>query len=256
MGSIEMNKLINEKIIPKGNEIFEGSDLKMNVTGTTLLFIKGNKYLIKNLLQSMLIAFILIAIIMAILFQSWRMILISLIPNTIPLLMTAGIMGYFGISLKPSTALIFSIAFGISVDDSIHYLAKYRQELLSNGNLISKCVRNSLLETGSSMMYTSIVLFAGFIIFAFSDFGGTVSLGVLTSLTLLVALLINLIILPSLILSFDKGLKDKNLHPLIELYDEFYYENEDEEIDLSQMAVGTNTPLESDDSSEESEDRL
>ncbi|QNL21694.1 MMPL family transporter [Hyphobacterium sp. CCMP332] len=240
MGSIRLNELINEKIIPKAKSLFEGTDLEMMVTGTTLIFIKGNSYLIQNLLQSMIIAFVLIAIIMAILFQSVRMILISIIPNTIPLLVTAGIMGYFGIHLKPSTALIFSIAFGISVDDSIHYLAKYRQELLANGNRISKCVSISLLETGSSMMYTSIVLFAGFIIFAFSDFGGTVALGVLTSLTLLVALLINLIILPSLIMSFDKGLKNRDAHPLIEMYDEFYYEHEDEEIDLSQMSVRSN----------------
>lgn len=239
LGSIEMARVVDQ-IAEKAGEVFDGSDISMNVTGTTLLFIKGNSYLIRNLLQSMLIAFVLIAIIMAILFQSGRMILISIIPNMIPLLITAGIMGYFGIALKPSTALIFSIAFGISVDDSIHYLAKYRQELLSNGNMISKCVSNSLIETGSSMIYTSIVLFAGFIIFAFSDFGGTVALGVLTSITLLIALLINLIILPSLIMSFDTGLKNRNAHPLIEMYDEFYYEHEDEEIDLSQMSVGSN----------------
>jgi hypothetical protein len=239
LGSIEMARVVDQ-IVSKANEIFDGSDILMNVTGTTLLFIKGNSYLIRNLLQSMLIAFVLIAIIMAILFQSGRMILISIVPNMIPLLITAGIMGYFGIPLKPSTALIFSIAFGISVDDSIHYLAKYRQELLSNGNMISKCVSVSLIETGSSMMYTSIVLFAGFIIFAFSDFGGTVALGVLTSITLLIALLINLIILPSLIMSFDTGLKNRNAHPLIEMYDEFYYEHEDEEIDLSQMSVDSN----------------
>lgn len=237
MGSIELDNLINGMIKPKIDEIFADTEIDVNVTGTTWIFIKGNSYLIRNLLQSMMIAFFLIAIIMAVLFQSTRMILISIIPNTIPLLITAGIMGYFGIALKPSTALIFSIAFGISVDDSIHYLAKYRQELMANGNLISKCVSTSLIETGSSMMYTSIVLFAGFIIFAFSDFGGTVSLGVLTSLTLLIALLINLIILPSLIMSFDKGLKNRDSHPLIELYDEFYYEHDDEEIDLSQMEV-------------------
>ncbi len=254
MGSIKMNTLINDQILPKANEIFDGTDLSMKVTGTTLIFIKGNQYLIKNLLQSMLIAFVLIAFIMAILFQSLRMILISIIPNMIPLLVTAGIMGYFGIALKPSTALIFSIAFGIAVDDSIHYLAKYRQELLTQGNLISKCVTVSLMETGSSMMYTSIVLFAGFIIFAFSDFGGTVSLGILTSLTLLVALLINLIILPSLILSFDKGLKNMNSHPLIELYDEFYYENEDEEIDLTQMEVSTKSNSDNEELSENPED--
>jgi hypothetical protein len=237
IGSAEMDKMINRFIEPKIEEIFSDTEIDVKITGTTLLFIKGNSYLIKNLLQSMMIAFVLIAIIMAILFQSFRMILISIVPNLIPLLVTAGVMGYFGIPLKPSTALVFSIAFGISVDDSIHFLAKYRQELLQHGNLISKCVTISLKETGSSMIYTSVVLFAGFIIFAFSEFGGTVALGVLTSLTLILALLINLIILPTLIMSFDKGLKMGDIHPLIEMYDEFYYEHEDEELDLDQMVL-------------------
>ncbi len=135
---------------------------------------------------------------MALLFRNIRMILISIIPNLVPLCVTAGLMGYFGIPLKPSTALIFSIAFGISVDDSIHFLAKYRQELFANNFFVAKAISKSLRETGSSMMYTSIVLFFGFIIFAFSEFGGTVALGILTSTTLLFAMFTNLILLPSL----------------------------------------------------------
>lgn len=238
LGSQKMDNLVQHIIMPKIDEIFDGTDMSAVITGTTLLFIKGNSYLIRNLMQTMVIAFFLIALIMAMLFQSVRMILISVIPNFIPLIITAGIMGFFQIPLKPSTALIFSIAFGISVDDSIHFLAKYRQELLTHDNFISRAVTISLRETGSSMFYTSIVLFAGFIIFSFSDFGGTVALGILTSLTLLNALLINLIFLPTLLLTFDKGIKSTTVHPLIENYDEFYFEQEDEEIDLQQIEVG------------------
>ncbi len=238
LGSQKMNNLVSNVIQPKIDELFKDTEMSAIITGTTLLFIKGNSYLIRNLMQTMVIAFFLIACIMAMLFQSVRMILISVIPNFIPLIITAGIMGFFQIPLKPSTALIFSIAFGISVDDSIHFLAKYRQELLQHDNFISRAVTMSLKETGSSMFYTSIVLFAGFIIFAFSDFGGTVALGVLTSLTLFNALIINLVFLPTLLLTFDKGIKSTKLHPLIENYDEFYIEQEDEEIDLQQIEVG------------------
>jgi uncharacterized protein len=236
-GSKKMDHLVNNIIQPKIREIFDGTELEAVITGTTLLFIKGNSYLIRNLMQTMVIAFFLIALIMAMLFQSVRMILISVIPNFIPLIISAGIMGYFGIPLKPSTALIFSIAFGISIDDSIHFLAKYRQELTQHDNFISRAVTISLHETGASMFYTSIVLFAGFIIFAFSDFGGTVALGILTSITLFNALIINLIFLPTLLLTFDKGVKIGKSHPLIEQYDEFYFEQEDEEIDLAQIEV-------------------
>ncbi|MEO1098479.1 MAG: MMPL family transporter, partial [Bacteroidota bacterium] len=218
--------------------LFAESDLKLSITGTTPLFIKGNKFLIQNLRFSLLLAFIIISIIMAILFANIRMIIISLVPNIIPLLITAGIMGFVGIPLKPSTALIFSIVFGISVDDSIHFLAKYRQELFANRFFVPLAVSKSLRETGASMMYTSIILFAGFVIFAGSSFGGTVALGILTSITLLIAMITNLILLPSLLLTFDDGKRRKDMHPLIEQYDDgFYAEDEDEEIDLSQIKV-------------------
>jgi predicted RND superfamily exporter protein len=174
---------------------------------------------------------------MAVLFSSFRMIIISLIPNVIPLLITGGLMGYFGIPLKPSTALIFSIAFGISVDDTIHYLARYRQELFFNKFNVSKSVTASLMETGTSMMYTSIILFFGFIIFAFSDFGGTVALGILTSTTLLCAMFTNLIVLPALLISFDTGKIKRGEQGLIEEYNEFYLEDEDEEIDIKLLEV-------------------
>ncbi|MEH0155253.1 MMPL family transporter [Limibacter armeniacum] len=233
IGSIEMDTLVNRVTKKIEGDILKDTDLTVDVTGTTLIFIKGNEFLIKNLKQSMLIAFVLIAIIMGTLFGNLRIVIISLIPNLIPLLFTAGIMGYFGVPLKPSTAIIFSIAFGISVDDSIHFLAKYRQEMkLFNGDL-KKALIVSIRETGTSMLYTSIVLFFGFIIFIFSAFGGTIALGLLTSITLLVAMITNLILLPSLLYTFD--VRRTDLKPIVEGADEFYFEDEDEEIDLSMI---------------------
>ena len=209
VGSNKMDSLVNDIIRPKISELFEGSKLTADITGTTFLFIKGNRFLIENLITSMIIAFFIIALIMAVLFRKGKMIVISLIPNIIPLLMTGAIMGYFGIPLKPSTALVFSIAFGISVDDSIHFLAKYRQEMAINGNHVIKAVETSIRETGASMIYTSIILFFGFVIFSFSQFGGTIALGKLTSITLLIAMLTNVIVLPALLLHFDKGSESK-----------------------------------------------
>lgn len=239
IGSIRMDSLIQGVIQPKIDEMFaENEKIEVSITGTTLLFIKGNRFLIENLRASLLIAFAVISIVMALLFRNLRMILISIIPNLVPLCITAGIMGYFGIPLKPSTALIFSIAFGISVDDSIHFLAKYRMELFNHKFFVAKALSASLRDTGASMIYTSIVLFCGFIIFAFSEFGGTVALGFLTSTTLLFAMVTNLILLPSLLLIFDNGKYKRDDAALIEHYDEFYSESEDEEIDLNLIEVG------------------
>lgn len=139
------------------------------------------------------------------------MILISLIPNILPLLMTAGVMGYLGIPLKPSTILVFSVAFGISVDDTIHFLAKYRQELQATNWKVRKSVYAALRETGVSMFYTSIVLFFGFLVFTVSSFGGTIALGGLVSATLLVAMLSNLLLLPSLLLSLENKIANKQV---------------------------------------------
>lgn len=146
---------------------------------------------------------------MAFMFRSFRMIIISLIPNIFPLLITAGLMGYLGIPIKPSTILVFSIAFGISVDDTIHFLAKYRQELIANNWRIKQSVYAALRETGVSMFYTSVVLFFGFLIFTASSFGGTIALGGLVSITLLFAMISNLILLPSLLLSLENRIANK-----------------------------------------------
>ncbi|NOT74778.1 MAG: MMPL family transporter [Cyclobacteriaceae bacterium] len=241
IGSNRMDSLITGVINPRIKEIFkaEGKDsVSVNVTGTSVLFIKGNKYLVNDLWKSLILAFILITLSMAALFANVRMIVISLIPNLIALMITAGIMGYFHIPLKASTALIFSITFGISVDNSIRFLAKYRQELLSSGFFVPRSVSESILETGKAIIYTSIVLFAGFIIFTFSDFGGTIALGVLTSTTLVISMFTNLILLPALILTFDKPKKNTGEKLLIDDIDPtFYGETEDEEIDLSKIKI-------------------
>ncbi|MDH5608960.1 MAG: MMPL family transporter [Cyclobacteriaceae bacterium] len=232
IGSSKMDSLVNGIIRPKIDEIFGGSKMDIALTGTTLMFIKGNKFLIENLISSMIMAFFVIAIIMGLLFRNLKMIIISLIPNIIPLVITAGIMGFTGIPLKPSTALIFSIAFGISVDYSIHFLAKYRQELFSNNFFVPIAITNSLKETGVSMIYTSVILFFGFVIFAASEFGGTVALGKLTSITLLFAMLTNVIVLPALLLQFDSGKRNVNSHPLIEQFSE---EADDEEEEANEQ---------------------
>lgn len=230
IGSENIEQLISKKIIPFADSLFETEkpyaayasykDAPYRVTGTTLLFSRGNQYLIDNLKQSLVLAIFLIAVIMGALFRNLRIILISLVPNIIPLLMTGALMGYFGISLKPSTALIFSIAFGISVDDAIHFLAKYRQELIATNFNVKEAVRKSIYETGASMIYTSIVLFAGFIIFTASSFLGTVMLGLLTSTTLLMAMVTNLVVLPSLLLTFQGTKKEIEDHPLIDTYNQ------------------------------------
>lgn len=213
IGSIEMKKLLDE-IAPNrqtnGEEniitsIFPKSEYDTYVTGTSMIFLKGNDYLVKSLIQSMLLAFTLIAIIMGALFTSWKMVFISLVPNIIPLMLTVGLMGHFNIPLKPSTILVFSIAFGIAVDDTIHFLAKLRYMLKRSTESVEAVTSKCLRDMGQSMIYTSVVLFFGFIIFGFSNFQGTIALGVLTGFTLLVAMFSNLFVLPALLIAFEKG---------------------------------------------------
>jgi predicted RND superfamily exporter protein len=247
VGSKRMDSLVQFVIQPKADSLVAA--LKRNlrsdkdsvgvaITGTSKIFIKGNKFLINNLTESLVLAFLLITLSMAFLFANARMILISLIPNLIALMITAGIMGFMDIPLKASTALIFSITFGISVDNSIRFLAKYRQELLATRFFVPRAVSESILETGKSIIYTSVALFAGFIIFAFSDFGGTIALGILTSTTLVISMFTNLILLPALILTFDKPRKENSEKLPIDDFDAtFYGEGEDEEIDLDKIKI-------------------
>lgn len=209
MGTDRMER-VEENLRHEIETIFPASKYNVTLTGKALVFQKGTNYLITNLVVSLTLAIVLIALFMAWMFKSLRMILVSLAPNILPLLITAGLMGYLGVPIKPSTILVFSIAFGISVDDTIHFLAKYRQELIVNNWRIKKSVYGALRETGVSMFYTSIVLFFGFSTFTLSSFGGTVALGALVSATLLFAMLSNLLLLPSMLLSLERSIANEN----------------------------------------------
>lgn len=232
VGTKEMDQLLNE-IQPIIDEIFPKEEYNVYTTGTSVTFLKGTGYLIENLFTSLSLAVFLIAVLMSILFSSIRMVVVSLIPNFLPLLTTAAIMGFLGVAIKPSTILIFSIAFGISVDDTIHFLSKYRQELKVHRLGIKKAAILALRETGVSMIYTSTILFFGFGVFTVSSFGGTVALGTLVSLTILFAIFADLVLLPSFLLSLDKALTTKAFRkePLINVLDE------EEDIDISKLKV-------------------
>ncbi|MDE0966651.1 MAG: MMPL family transporter [Flavobacteriaceae bacterium] len=219
---IERMEAIEEKLNYEISKIMPSDNFEVSITGKAYLFQKGTKYLVKNLILSLSLAIFLIAMLMAYMFRSVKMIFVSLIPNLLPLIVTAGLMGYLGVAIKPSTILIFSIAFGIAVDDTIHFLAKYRQELIANKWEINKSVYNALRETGVSMFYTSIVLFFGFSVFTVSDFGGTVALGALVSATLLFAMLSNLLLLPSMLLSLEGAIANEKVlkEPLIKIIED------------------------------------
>ncbi|UGS23451.1 efflux RND transporter permease subunit [Flavobacterium channae] len=218
IGTDKMQK-IEERLQDKINHIFPKERYEVSLTGKAYVFEKGTHYLIDNLVQSLIFAIVLISLLMAYMFRSFKMIVVSLLPNILPLVMTAGLMGYFGIPIKPSTILVFSIAFGISVDDTIHFLAKYRQELKANDWKIKRSVYATLKEAGISMFYTSVVLFFGFSVFTLSSFGGTVALGGLVATTLLFAMLSNLILLPALLLSLDKTIANQQefLEPTLDI---------------------------------------
>lgn len=212
---------IEDQLWSKINTIFPKDRYKVVMTGKALVFEKGTKYLLDNLVSSILFAILLISLLMVFMFRSFKMVVVSLIPNLLPLMITAGLMGYFGIPLKPSTILVFSIAFGLSVDDTIHFLAQYRQELTNNNWRIKKSVFATIKESGISMFYTSVVLFAGFSVFMLSDFGGTVALGGLIAVTLAFGMLSNLMLLPALVLTLNKSLANEQefIEPKIDVLD-------------------------------------
>ena len=225
-------KLITDSLRPQINRIFPPEDFNVVLTGTSVVFLEGSSYMVRNALMSLLLAVIVISLLMALLFTSARMIVISLLPNLLPQLMTAALMGYLGIPIKPSTILIFSIALGISVDNAIHFLSRYRLQLKLNDWQIKPSVIAALSETGYSMIYSSVVLFFGFGIFILSSFGGTEALGYLIPFTLLMALLSNLFLLPSLLLSLDKRITTKTFQePLLEIFDE------EEDIELDELEI-------------------
>ena len=170
------------------------------ITGNSVVYTKGNDYLLSNLIESTLYAIVLISIIMVLLFGDWKMILIAVIPSLVPLAITAGLMGFFDIRLKPSTTLIFSIAFGLSSDGTIYFLTKYKEEIRKKGLGVVDAISQTIRYTGISMFYTAIILFAGFAIFTASTFQGTVALGILVSITLLMGMLSNLVLLPAFLM--------------------------------------------------------
>ena len=236
VGTKRMDELYNS-FMKEIHELFPAKDFNITVTGSSVIFFRGNQYLVSNLLTSLALAIFLISFFMATMFRSWRMVIMSLIPNIIPLIVTAGIMGFAGITIKASTILVFSIAFGISVYNTIHFLAKYRQELSTSNWNIRKSVIKALSETGVSMMYTSTVLFFGFGIFALSNFGGTQAMGILVSITLLVAMVSNLVLLPALLIGLERFITTKSFHePLLQIYDE------EEDIDINELEIHFNSP--------------
>ena len=219
---------IEAEIRKKADKIFPPNQYHVSITGKALVFQKGTGYLLDNLLSSLIFAFFLTALLIGFMFRSFKMILVSIIPNLLPLLLTAGIMGFFDIPLKPSTILVFGIAFGLSVDDTVRFLAQYREELKKNDWKIRKSVYATFNDAGLSMFYTSIVLFFGFSVFMLSSFGGTIALGGLISLTLLFGMLSNLMLLPALVLTLNKTLANEQefIEPKIDII-----EPTDEEID-------------------------
>ncbi len=203
IGTEEMAK-IEQKLQAKIDILFPKERYEVTLTGKALVFQKGTSYLVNNLIESLIFAILLIAGLMAYMFRSWKMIFASVVTNILPLCITSGLMGYFGIPLKPSTILVFSIAFGISVDNAIQFMAKYRHDLIQNNGKIKKSVISALHETGISTFYTSIVLIFGFAIFTLSSFGGTIALGGLISVTLTFAMFANLVVLPALVLTTER----------------------------------------------------
>ena len=194
---------ILDTIQKKADQLFDSS-YKVTLTGTSITFLEGSHFIINGLKESIFWAFLLIAVCMLYLFRSVRVLVCSLIPNLVPLVITAGVMGWAGVPLKPSTVLVFSVALGIAVDITIRFLVNYKQVLPDNNNDIAAAVQQTIRQTGLSIIYTSLVLIAGFVIFCASSFGGTFALGWLTSLTLVVATITNLVLLPTLLLLFKK----------------------------------------------------
>ena len=203
IGSKQLPILI-DSFNKKGLEIFDTSKYKITFTGSSITFLEGSSFIINGLKESIFYAFLLIAVCMLYLFKSIRILLCSLIPNIIPLIITAGAMGWVGIALKPSTVLVFSVALGIVIDVTIRFLVNYKQELNNYNNNVKATLVQTIQHTGISIIYTSLVLITGFVIFCFSSFGGTQALGWLTSLTLVVGTVTNLVLLPVLMMSVMK----------------------------------------------------
>ena len=208
VGSKRLEEVI-QTVQNKSAQLFDSSKYHVEYTGSSVTFLEGSAFIINGLKESIMWAFLLIALCMLYLFRSFKILICSLIPNIIPLIITAGVMGWAGVRIKPSTVLVFSIALGIAIDITIRFLVNYKQELEVSTKPPKEIVIDTIHKTGISIIYTSLVLIAGFIIFCFSGFGGTQALGWLTSLTLVLATVTNLVFLPTLLLSALKSGKNK-----------------------------------------------
>ncbi|MBS1590107.1 MAG: MMPL family transporter [Bacteroidetes bacterium] len=208
VGSVRLPVLL-DSIRPKTLQLFDTAHYQVTFTGTSIVFLEGSKFIINSLRDSLVLAFIMIFGCMIFLFRSWRILLISVVTNLIPLLITAGVMGWANIPIKPSTVLVFSVALGITIDVTIRFLVNFKQELSRHDDNIAETVRRTIHDTGLSIIYTSLILIAGFGVFALSEFDGTKSLGYLTSLTLLLAMITNLTLQPALLLWIDKAQQKK-----------------------------------------------
>jgi uncharacterized protein len=204
VGSVRLPVLLDSFIRPQVNAIFDTSKYQVTLTGTSITFLEGSKFIVNSLRDSLILAFLIIFGCMVLLFRSWRILLISIAVNVIPLIITAGLMGWVGIRIKPSTVLVFSVALGITIDVTIRFLVNFKQELTRHDDSIADTVHRTIHDTGLSIIYTSLILIAGFSVFMLSHFDGTKSLGNLTSLTLFLAMITNLTLLPALLLWMEK----------------------------------------------------
>jgi predicted RND superfamily exporter protein len=216
LGSQEMPRLL-QRVEADIDSIFKAGGRRPDiyVTGATRIFLKANDYLVDNLAWSLVATFLLIGLQMLLLFGSWRMMILSMVPNIVPLVVVAGLMGFLGMHIKPSTALIYELAFGITIDNSIHYLTAYRRSRRA-GKPLAEGVDDAMRITGMGILYTSVVLLVGFSIFTLSSFGSTSALGVLTSITLFIAFFANLLFMPALLYTFDRKVYLKSDRALID----------------------------------------
>lgn len=236
VGTTRMDVLL-KKLRAQTDSIFPEDRYKVTFTGTSVVFLKGSSYLVSNLISSLFWAIVIIVVLMALLFNSVRILIVALIPNVVPLIVTAGLMGFLHIPIKPSTMLVFGIALGIAVDNAIFFLARYRLEVKLTGGDLNQSVDHAVREVSVGIIYTSVVLVAGFCMFAFSRFGGIQAMGLLTTITLLVAMLTNLLVLPALVRSLNKRIMSKAFNePMLQLLDE------EEDIALDALTVEQHRP--------------
>ena len=225
VGSKRMDEL-QAKIKPQIDSLFSETNYDVELTGNSVVYAKGTEFLIDNLVESVILGILVISLIMALVFTSFSMVLIALICNLIPLIVTAAIMGFGNIPLKPSTLIIFTVALGIAIDNAILFLSRYRHEIKKNKNSdIKSTIITAMDETGISMIFSSLVLVLGFGVYMVSEFGGTQALGMLISISLFIALIFNIIVLPSLLITFDRLFSRKAIVSSPEIID--IYESED-----------------------------